>query len=192
MLENENRAAGGSASAVSENLFSGDSDIALPTSENQQDGAPPAIDWDAIQVAYEAGEISVREIGRQHHVSDTAIAKKAKAEGWHRGLRQPANHEAPPLQTEPQTSAEVSNKSVDEVDDDGEFKWAPENPDVIIPGMPSIAIYLNAWNQVVIRQEGGCPRCGDGDTFIRVDQKHLWTLTYRLERLLKQCQRSTG
>ena len=37
-------------------------------------------DWPAIRMKYEAGDVSVREISRQHRVSDTAIHKRAKAE----------------------------------------------------------------------------------------------------------------
>jgi hypothetical protein len=186
MFGNENRAAGGSANTVSEDLLERASDFASTGSENQESAGP---DWSAVRVAYEAAEISVREIGRQHHVSDTAIAKKAKAEGWHRFLRQPANHDAPQSQTKPQTDSDVTNKSGDEVDDssadDGEFKWDPDNEDVIVPGAPAIAIYLNRWNQIVIRQEGGCRRCGDDDKFVFVDRHHALNLIRRLELLLR-------
>lgn len=44
------------------------------------------IDWEAIEKAYRANVLSLREIGREHNVSDTAIRKRAKAEGWVRDL----------------------------------------------------------------------------------------------------------
>lgn len=44
------------------------------------------IDWEAVEREYRAGQLSVSEIGRQHHVSHTAINKKAKAQGWSRNL----------------------------------------------------------------------------------------------------------
>lgn len=44
------------------------------------------VDWEAIEREYRAGQLSLREIGRIHDVSDTAIRKKAKAEGWQRDL----------------------------------------------------------------------------------------------------------
>lgn len=44
------------------------------------------VDWEAIQVAYRANVLSLREIGREHGVSDTAIRKRAKADGWVRDL----------------------------------------------------------------------------------------------------------
>ena len=43
-------------------------------------------DWEAIEREYRAGQLSLREIGRIHGVSDTAIRKKAKADEWERDL----------------------------------------------------------------------------------------------------------
>ncbi|MGR7993850.1 hypothetical protein [Xanthobacter sp. ZOL 2024] len=43
-------------------------------------------DWEAIERDYRAGSLSIREIGRKHGVSDTAIRKEAKARGWKRDL----------------------------------------------------------------------------------------------------------
>lgn len=45
-----------------------------------------ATDWEAIEREYRAGQLSVREIARRHEVSEGAIRKKAKAEGWSRPL----------------------------------------------------------------------------------------------------------
>lgn len=44
------------------------------------------IDWDAVEREYRAGQLSLREIGRLHDVSDTAIRKRAKVEAWLRDL----------------------------------------------------------------------------------------------------------
>jgi hypothetical protein len=43
-------------------------------------------DWEAIEREYRAGQLSVREIGREHGISEGAIRKRAKAEGWVRDL----------------------------------------------------------------------------------------------------------
>lgn len=43
-------------------------------------------DWESIERGYRAGVLSIREIGKAHDVSDTAIRKKAKALGWQRDL----------------------------------------------------------------------------------------------------------
>lgn len=45
-----------------------------------------SVDWEAIEREYRAGQLSLREIGRTYGVTDTAIRKKAKAEGWERAL----------------------------------------------------------------------------------------------------------
>jgi hypothetical protein len=43
-------------------------------------------DWEAIERQYRAGVLSLREIAKQAGVTDTAIRKKAKANGWERDL----------------------------------------------------------------------------------------------------------
>lgn len=43
-------------------------------------------DWESIEKDYRAGVLSIREVGKLHSVSDTAIRKKAKVEGWQRDL----------------------------------------------------------------------------------------------------------
>jgi hypothetical protein len=48
--------------------------------------AGEATDWEAIEREYRAGQLSVREIARQYAVSEGAIRKRAKAEGWERAL----------------------------------------------------------------------------------------------------------
>jgi len=44
------------------------------------------IDWERVEVEYRAGKLSLREIARQHGCTDTAVRKRAKAEGWERDL----------------------------------------------------------------------------------------------------------
>ena len=46
----------------------------------------PKADWEAIERAYRAGVLSVREIARAHQISEAAIRKRAKAENWTRAL----------------------------------------------------------------------------------------------------------
>jgi hypothetical protein len=46
----------------------------------------PGTDWEAVERDYRADQISLRAIGAKHGVSDTAIRKRAKAEGWKRVL----------------------------------------------------------------------------------------------------------
>jgi hypothetical protein len=179
-----NPAAGGTASGMSEkHLFSGEAlDFASTDSENQH--APsPTIDWEAVRVAYEAGEISVREIGRRHGVSDTAIAKKAKAEGWHRGLRTPeapaANPPPPPPQTKPQTAAQT-----DDDDDDGtyEFSCRDHRENLVVPTQMDLAAYWNTDGKVVIRQQADWDDYNDRMIF--VSHQHVPALIRRLQAML--------
>jgi hypothetical protein len=44
------------------------------------------VDWEAVERDYRAGVLSIREIGRLNGVSEGAIRKKAKGEGWQRDL----------------------------------------------------------------------------------------------------------
>lgn len=43
-------------------------------------------DWEAIEAAYRAGQLSIREIAKAHSISEGAIRKRAKAECWTRAL----------------------------------------------------------------------------------------------------------
>lgn len=52
-----------------------------------------AIDWPSIKAEYEAGKASIRAIAEWYKISDTAIRKKAKAEGWTRANQQPSSQE---------------------------------------------------------------------------------------------------
>lgn len=43
-------------------------------------------DWDAIEAEYRAGLISNSELGRKYDISEGAIRKRAKAQGWTKDL----------------------------------------------------------------------------------------------------------
>ncbi|HHZ8506615.1 TPA: hypothetical protein ACWL6U_004171, partial [Morganella morganii] len=43
-------------------------------------------DWEAIESAYRAGVMSLREIASQHDISEGAIRKRAKRDDWSRDL----------------------------------------------------------------------------------------------------------
>ena len=45
-----------------------------------------ATDWESIERDYRAGVLSIREIAKQHEISDKAVRNKAKANGWERDL----------------------------------------------------------------------------------------------------------
>jgi hypothetical protein len=142
-------------------------------------------DWDRIRADFEAGHTPVREIARSEGVSDTAIHKRAKAEGWdagsrrgeppglHPGLHPPANQFAPPLQTEVKTSLRPH--------DNDEFRWEPENQDIIVPNQSALAIYVNRWDQVIIREERSWDR--DEDWYIRISRENLPSVIKRLQAI---------
>ena len=46
--------------------------------------------WEAIRTAFEAGDTSIRKIAEKYGVTDGAIRKRAKKDGWQR-------HGAPPF-----------------------------------------------------------------------------------------------
>jgi len=54
----------------------------------------PQHDWEAIERDYRAGLLSVREIGRFHGLSHTAIQKKANDHSWTRDLKAKIQAEA--------------------------------------------------------------------------------------------------
>ena len=43
-------------------------------------------DWEVIEAEFRAGQLSLRELARQHNVSEGAIRKRAKKDGWTRPL----------------------------------------------------------------------------------------------------------
>lgn len=66
-------------------------------------------DWEAIEREYRAGQLSVREIGRVHKVSHTAINKRAQAEKWPRDVSRRVRQEI----TSRLVSAGVANDAQD-------------------------------------------------------------------------------
>ena len=65
-------------------------------------------EWDRIELEYLQGECSVREIADRFNISDAAIRKRAKAQGWVRAVRTPenANFAAPAAERAPRAPAE--------------------------------------------------------------------------------------
>lgn len=53
----------------------------------------PAIDWEAVEREYRAGQLSNRMIAEKHGISDTAIRKRAKAQGWSKDLTEKVRQE---------------------------------------------------------------------------------------------------
>jgi DNA-binding Lrp family transcriptional regulator len=50
-----------------------------------------AVDWQSIETLYRAGALSIREIAKTHGLSDGAVRKRAKRDGWDRNLTAKVN-----------------------------------------------------------------------------------------------------
>jgi hypothetical protein len=66
------------------------------------------VDWDALAPHYRAGVRSLKDIGAQFEVSDAAIIKHAKKEGWTRDLKGKIKAKADAKVSAAMVSAEVS------------------------------------------------------------------------------------
>lgn len=71
-----------------------------------------SIDWPRIEIEYLAGEDSIREIADRHEISDAAIRKRAKKEGWTRAVRtanrrEPDRSPPPPAKRDPDEPADA-------------------------------------------------------------------------------------
>ncbi|MDQ2127983.1 hypothetical protein R4I72_05910 [Leclercia adecarboxylata] len=69
-------------------------------------------DWEAIESAYRAGVMSLREIASQHGVTHTAISKRAKKEVWERDLKAKIKAKADALVSKREVSKQVSSEKV--------------------------------------------------------------------------------
>lgn len=61
---------------------SGKSTVALPGGSKTKQ----AVDWERIEVEYRAGVLSLREIADKYGITEGAIRKRAKRDGWERDL----------------------------------------------------------------------------------------------------------
>lgn len=70
-------------------------------------------DWEAIERAYRAGLLSIREIASAHGITHGAINKRAKRDGWERDLKAKIKAKADALVSKRSVSTEVSTKTPD-------------------------------------------------------------------------------
>lgn len=66
------------------------------------------VDWDALEPHYRAGIRALKDIGKQFEVSDAAILKHAKKNGWTRNLKAKIQAKADAKVSAAMVSAEVS------------------------------------------------------------------------------------
>ncbi|MFQ0995478.1 hypothetical protein ACGH6Q_10760 [Gilliamella sp. BG2] len=68
-------------------------------------------DWEAIESAYRAGLLSIREIASQHGITHGAINKRAKRDGWERDLSSKIKNKADSLVSKKEVSTQVSSEN---------------------------------------------------------------------------------
>lgn len=69
------------------------------------------LDWEAIETAYRAGVMSLREIASQHGISEGAIRKRAKRDDWSRDLNAKIQQKADDLVRKREVRRTVRNES---------------------------------------------------------------------------------
>lgn len=67
----------------------------------------PLTDWERVELEYRAGVLSLREIGSIHGVTEGAIRKRAKRDGWTRDLSAKIKQRADDLVRRQEVRAEV-------------------------------------------------------------------------------------
>lgn len=69
-------------------------------------------DWEAIESAYRAGVMSLREIASQHGISEGAIRKRAKRDKWSRDLNAKVKERADDLVRKAEVRKQVRRETV--------------------------------------------------------------------------------
>lgn len=68
-------------------------------------------DWEAIETAYRAGVMSLREIASQHGISEGAIRKRAKRDDWSRDLNAKVKERADDLVRKAEVRKQVRSEA---------------------------------------------------------------------------------
>jgi hypothetical protein len=77
-----------------------------------------AVDWRGIETLFRAGALSIREIAKTHGLSDGAVRKRAKRDGWDRDLTAKVNAKVrselvrSEVRTEVRTQDAVSERAI--------------------------------------------------------------------------------
>ncbi|MEH4624528.1 hypothetical protein PO369_13085 [Phytobacter diazotrophicus] len=69
-------------------------------------------DWEAIESAYRAGVMSLREIASQHGISEGAIRKRAKRDDWSRDLNAKVKERADDLVRKAEVRKQVRSEAI--------------------------------------------------------------------------------
>jgi hypothetical protein len=68
-----------------------------------------------------------------------------------------------------------------------DFDWSPKNGDIAVPGQRALAVYANAYGQLVIRVQADAYD-DDGDPFIAVSREHVPKLIERMRAVLAELE----
>lgn len=68
-------------------------------------------DWEAIESAYRAGALSVRELAGKYGISHQAISKRARKDGWERDLKAKVQAKADALVAKREVAKQVATES---------------------------------------------------------------------------------
>lgn len=82
-----------------------------PDDSSPDTGAKPPPDWERIEAEYRAGLLSLREIAAPFKVTEGAIRKRAKRDGWERDLGPKIQAKADALVRKDAVRAEVRNRA---------------------------------------------------------------------------------
>lgn len=82
--------------------------------KKQKAAAKPqdAPDWEAIEREYRAGQLSIRQIARQHGVDEATMRKRAKKNGWTRNLADAVRQEVQAALVRTAYPADLSDEAI--------------------------------------------------------------------------------
>jgi hypothetical protein len=126
--------------------------------------------------------------------SPKTVREIAELWGWHRSSVQrflsrvrgqtpetnaETNAKAPETSETAETSTPAPGFIIPRPDD---FDWSPTSPDLVAPGQPALAAYVNSFGQIVIRQQAQW----EEDPFIVVSPTAVPRLIAKLRSLLAE------
>lgn len=86
-----------------------------PAATDAPDAPPPVrADWERIEAQYRVGTMSLREIASQHKLTEGAIRKRAKRDGWERDLTEKVKAKADALVRKELVRTEVRKETATE------------------------------------------------------------------------------
>lgn len=110
-------------------------------SDTDKKPARKATDWEAVEREFRAGIRSLREIGAEYDVTEGAIRKRAKKEGWSRDLAERVRAKADELVRKELVRTEVRN-----------------NPDRVLSERQTVEVEAQVQARIQIQHRADVPR----------------------------------